>query len=197
VPKPAWRRVVGVGFCAVIITAFNAAVFAAPAAAHTALQSSTPKSDARVATPPSEVVLVFTTPVRPRLSRVVVRGPDGGQYATGAPQVNSAQVVQSLSPLTAAGRYEIDFRVVAPDGHSLTDSVRFTLTKSATNAGSTPTAAGSGPASSKVATAVPVSASNRDKSGPAVWVVVLGAAAALMVVAAAVWLGRRVTRDLD
>jgi methionine-rich copper-binding protein CopC len=197
VSKSAWRRVVGVGFCAVIITALNAAAFATPASAHTALKSSTPKSDARVATPPSVVVLDFTTPVRSRLSRVVVRGPDGRQYATGAPRVNSSQVVQALSPLTAAGRYEIAYRVVAPDGHPLIDSVRFTLTGSATNAAATPTAGGSGPASSPAGTAVPVSASNQDKGGPAVWVVALGAAAALVVVTAAVWLGRRVTRDLD
>jgi copper resistance protein C len=206
-----WDRVAA-GTVRVLLSAFFGAVVvgavAPPADAHTALKDSDPKAGAQVSAPPKEISLEFTEPISAQLTRVTVRGPGGGSFESGPPQVGSATVVQPLRPLGAAGEYQIVYRVVADDGHPLTGTVRFTLTAAASGSGSG--AATSAPTSSATSSAAPAPGSTAGASsaaptgatgdaggGVSPWWIAIGAVAAVAVVGGAVWFGRRATRGFE
>lgn len=168
---------------------------AGPAAAHTALEASSPGDGARLKAPPSQIKLAFTEPVRRNaLMRVDVRSAEGTQYAWGNPRVAGEEVVQALTPLTESGRYEVNYQVVALDGHLVTGGLKFTV--------STPADSEAVPEPDRAAPEPPlVSAKPRaaddDGSDVPPWGIGLGVLGACAVVGGAAWIGRQVTRDLD
>lgn len=176
--------------------------WAVPAAAHTALEDSTPEDGARVSVAPDQVVLDFTEPVRSQLTRVSVRGPSGDQFELGGPQSASDKVTQSLRPLGAAGKYEIVFRIVSADGHPVAGSVRFTLTRPGP-AASASTAASQAPAppanpGANAGNAPDAAADNNSDDGDvSPWVLGVMGIGLVAFVGGAVWFGRRLARDVD
>jgi methionine-rich copper-binding protein CopC len=176
---------------AALLSAGFVAVSAIPAGAHTALEASSPKADGKLDVAPSQVLLDFTEPIRKSLSRVVVLGPDGRRYESGPPQVGGDKLIQALKPLGPTGRYQVEFRVVASDGHPLVNEMRFTLTKPG------PAAGGS---EATTARFLPIVAVKENPNGPSdapSWAPLAAAAAAVIIAAGAVWFGRRVTHGLD
>jgi copper resistance protein C len=165
--------------------------------AHTALEATAPKDGARVGAEPDQVVLDFTGPIRTRLSKVTVRGPEGQRFESGPAQVTTDKVTQPLRPLGAVGRYQVIYRVVARDGHPLAGTVRFTLTRPGSAA--TPAASAGAPeqAPAPQARAAAEESDRGDSGGIPPWMLVIGAFGALAVVTGAVWFGRRVTHDID
>jgi copper resistance protein C len=145
------RAAAGLAGVTVACLAFTMA--ATPASAHTKLQSSDPKSGARLDEAPNGITLVFNDPLRGRYTQVGVRGPDGNNYETGPPQTVDGTVTQRVQPLRPAGKYRIGYRVVAPDGHPLTGTITFTLTEPGPAASATPAAPGSGSVPGAPATA--------------------------------------------
>ncbi|MGH3389169.1 MAG: copper resistance CopC family protein [Actinomadura sp.] len=188
-------------FLSVFFGAVVIAVAAPPAAAHTALKTTNPKSGARVTAPPSEITLEFTGPIRAPLTRVTVQGPGGAAFESGPPQVGSDTVAQPVRAFDTPGRYQIVYRVVAEDGHPLTGTIRFTVAGPAPDASGTATSSASSAPSapaSDAGTAVPSSATgDADDGGVSPWVISIGAIAALAFVTGVVWFGRRATRDLE
>jgi methionine-rich copper-binding protein CopC len=140
---------IAAGFAGVAIASATFTMAAGPASAHTKLQSSTPKSDARLDEPPTELKLVFNDPVRGKYTQVKMLGPDGNNYESGTPRTEGGTVTQRVRPLGPAGKYRIGYRVVAPDGHPLTGELDFILTKAGPGAAaaSAPSGAGSAAAS--------------------------------------------------
>jgi methionine-rich copper-binding protein CopC len=166
---------------------------ATPAAAHTALESSSPDDDARIGAAPDQITLKFTGPIRTRLSKVSVRGPGDERFELGSPQATSDTVTQLLRPLGAAGRYQIVYRVVAGDGHPLTGTIRFTLTRPGPGVTAPPANAPAGAEGTvRSATTQP-----DDVDEVPAWLLAIGAAGTVSAVTGALWFGRRVTRDLD
>jgi copper resistance protein C len=111
-----------------LICALTLLVGAAPALAHTRLQSSDPADGTSTATGPQRVSLVFNEPMQAGFATVTLIGPDGTAYQSGEVTADGGTVSVGLAPLGPAGRYEIGYRVVSEDGHPVTGSVGFTLT---------------------------------------------------------------------
>ncbi len=105
---------------------------AAPAFAHTRLQSSDPADGASVATRPARVSLTFNEAMQAGFTTITVVGPDGTRVPDRRGHGRRRHsVTVGLPPLGPAGRYEIGYRVVSDDGHPVTGSVAFTLTTAA------------------------------------------------------------------
>ena len=128
-----------IGVIRVVVAALVSVAFvfaSAPAAsADTVLVASSPQDDDEMALAPSQVELQFSEALRPVGDRVIVLGPSGDSYQTGAARIVGNKLTQPLSPLGPSGAYRIDFRVVAADGHSLYETITFTLTKPGPAAG--------------------------------------------------------------
>ena len=159
-----------------------------PAAAHTGLESTDPAADSSTGSAPAAVTLTFGGRVIG--ADVTVTGPDGAQATTG-PAVVEGSVVRIPVAVTAAGRYDVEWRATAADGHPLQGSFGFDHTPPA------PTAA---PSSAAPSSGTPVgtrndvieTAAGDDDGGTPGWVLpVLAAAVAVAAGAALVLLLRR------
>jgi copper resistance protein C len=118
------------------------------AAAHAKLESMTPSDGSTVAHPPKSVVLRFSEPIGAAGPDIVVRAPNGANVATGAPEVVDRVVTQPLGVLTEAGRYQVEARVVSADGHPITVTGTFTVTRADRSSGQAVAPAGEPPDSS-------------------------------------------------
>ena len=118
------------------------------AAAHNSLVSSDPADGARLASGPAAIRLTFDQPVRDGFNTVAVTGPDNTRWATGQVVAGGSSVSAALLPLGPAGEYVIGYRIVSADGHPVTGTVRFQLTRagSGTPAAQDPAADGDLPA---------------------------------------------------
>ncbi|OZM82375.1 copper resistance CopC family protein [Pseudonocardia sp. MH-G8] len=147
---------------------------AAPALAHTRLQSSDPTDGASLDSAPEQVALTFNEPMSPEFSTITVIGPDGQtNYQDGAVTAEGGTISTRLLPLGPAGRYEIGYRVVSADGHPVTGSVAFTLTTPGPGAASAPAESSAGPSAAPASPAPP--AASEDEGGAPVWPWVVGA----------------------
>lgn len=117
----------GVGFLSVLGLLLLAP---APAAAHVALQSSTPAKGSTVEGPVRELRLRFSQPVEPRYLTATVLGAAGEQIAGPAevvPMSNGRELALSVGELGAGG-YVVRWRAVSKDGHVVTGRFAFTAT---------------------------------------------------------------------
>jgi methionine-rich copper-binding protein CopC len=114
-------RVVAVTLLCAVTLLFGAA----PAFAHTRLQSSDPADGSSLGAGPQRVSLTFNEPMQTGFATLTVIGPDGRPYQSGEVTANGGTVSIGVAPLGPAGRYEIGYRVVSEDGHPVTGSVAF------------------------------------------------------------------------
>jgi copper resistance protein C len=159
---------------------------AAPAMAHTRLQSSEPADGTSTATAPQRVSLTFNEPMQAGFATLTVIGPDATAYQSGEISTDGGTVSIAVAPLGPAGRYEIGYRVVSEDGHPVTGSVAFTLTApgpaaaaaSSARAAAAAATAGAAPEAPAPATPAPapVATSSDDSGGTPVWPWILGGA---------------------
>lgn len=146
--------------------------FPVAASAHTTLVAQSPKAGATVAAP-REVTLTFAD--RVIQPGVVVRSATGKRVDGGA-RPDGRTVIAPLPGHLAPGRYQVGWRVVAPDGHVQTGAFRFAV----------PDANGKVPAA-------PRSASSGGSGGPPVWLWV-AIAGAVVLVAGGLYAVRRAVR---
>jgi len=90
---------------------------AAPAFAHTRLESSNPTDKSSVDAAPESVSLTFNEDISAEFATMSVVGPDGTNYQSGQVSAAGGQVSTAVSPLGPAGVYQIGYRVVSDDGH--------------------------------------------------------------------------------
>lgn len=116
---------------------------AGTASAHNVLISSNPEDGARVQTSPGEVSLTFDQPVQDAgdesVNQIAVTGPGGDRWTAGPAKADGTVVSAPLRTLGPKGEYVIGYRILSADGHTVSDEVRFTLTKPG---GGTPAPAG-------------------------------------------------------
>ncbi|WP_406629777.1 copper resistance CopC family protein [Amycolatopsis sp. WGS_07] len=94
------------------------------------MESSVPAKDSAVAAGPAAIVLTFNEPLDSGFTELAVRGPDGTtHWESAAPTVSGATLSAPVKPLGPAGKYTVDYRVVSADGHPVSGSYSFTLTK--------------------------------------------------------------------
>lgn len=140
---------------------------AAPAFAHAALISSDPADGAELDTAPTRVTLTFNQDIEPQFATVTVSGPDGTPYADGAVRVDGPTVVVDVTPLGAAAPYVVAFRVISADGHPISGTYTFRLTKAAPAVANSPT-----PAPSAAPAQAPAAS---DEQGFPAWIAVAAA----------------------
>ena len=134
-----------------VAAVFIGVVSAAPASAHTALQSASP-ADGSAVRPPAQIVLTYNEPVQ--FTQVVVTDAAGRQYQSGKPVNVDNTVTQQLATTPPNGRYTVAWRVVAPDGHPVEGTYKFTVTGSSATAPAAAPAAPSGPAGTSSGTSL-------------------------------------------
>jgi hypothetical protein len=163
-----------------------------PAAAHTTLRESDPPANGSVAVLPQLVRLTFTTqlPAAPTIEVVDANGASVNSSPVSLRGNTALQPVQG----SRAGRYTVNWKATAPDGHQITGSFAFTVAAGNVSpgpAGSPTVPATTGPSPTEAA---PTAAAPRsDGSGPRwPWL-----AAGLLAVAllAIVWYVRRQRRS--
>jgi len=132
--------------------------FPGAASAHTTLVAQTPKPDATVAAPAAVTLTFADRVIQPA---VVVRSAAGKRVDGGA-RPDGRKVIAPLPKHLAAGRYQVGWRVVAPDGHVQTGEFRFAV----------PDASGKVPAAPAV---------DGGGSGPPAWLWVAIAGAVVLV----------------
>lgn len=113
-------------FAAVTLTGLALVLGAAPAFAHVSLVTSNPSDGASVTSLPTRIRLVFSEAVQ-EPAYVAVTAPNGSRVNSGSPVVARSTVVQSLKPLSAAGRYTVAYRIISVDGHPVSAGLSFTL----------------------------------------------------------------------
>lgn len=145
---------------------------AAPALAHTRLQSSDPTDGASLDTAPEHISLTFNEEMTPGFSTVTIVGPDGAHYETGDVGAEGGTVSTAVLPLGPAGQYKIGYRVVSADGHPVTGEISFTLT----TPGPGTSAPAPAPAAAPAAAPSPAAAAPADSGGGTpVWPWIVGA----------------------
>ena len=184
---------------AVTMTACVAALLgAAPAFAHTRLESSDPADGSSIASAPESVSLRFNEAIQADFATLSVVGPDGTQYQKGVVSAANGQVGTAVSPLGPAGTYQIGYRVVSDDGHPVSGKVSFTLTAPGpggalpTPSAGVPSVAAPAPVPAPVTAAVDPQAGTEQSEGAPIWPWLLGAVVLVGAgAAAALRLGRQ------
>jgi len=102
-----------------------------PAIAHTTLVSSTPRNGATIHVTPKSFVLNFSEALAQiegkSISTITLVGPSKIQVKLDSIRVlKSRMSAKPFAPLPL-GRYEIRYRVVADDGHTLTGQIYFSI----------------------------------------------------------------------
>jgi methionine-rich copper-binding protein CopC len=148
------------------------------ASAHDVLVGTTPAEDGAIDTAPASVSLEFSEAPQSLGTAVVVTGPDGAAASEGAPEISGSTVVQQLSDGLPAGTYTVDWRATSADGHPLTGSFAFDVTRDA------PAAAPAGGEAASPDDGDLAPASSESSSFPVVWIVIalIAAVAVVLVV---------------
>ncbi|MEV0296666.1 copper resistance CopC family protein [Nocardia sp. NPDC050710] len=102
---------------------------AGPAAAHSAAVGSVPEDGATVDTGPARVSVTFNEELQPNFPSLTVVGPDGNLWSKGQPRVDGKTVDVEVGELGPAGDYTIAYRVTSADGHPVSGTRKFTLSK--------------------------------------------------------------------
>jgi methionine-rich copper-binding protein CopC len=110
-----------------VLVLVDAVAVGGTASAHTGLSSCDPADGAVLTAPPATVTLVFDGPMVNIGAAVVITGPDGQQYPTGTPVVDSTDVRTDVPALGPAGQYTVIYRVISGDGHAVEGQIRFQL----------------------------------------------------------------------
>ena len=103
-----------------------------PASAHTSLSSSTPKAGSELTISPLEISLQFEEELLvlggSETNRISVTNDKNQEFVVGQTTVNGSVATAQLdSPSMKNGSYLVSYRVVAVDGHVLTDEYSFEI----------------------------------------------------------------------
>lgn len=105
-----------------------------PAAAHAELTGFA--LDAAVQ--PHVVRLTFSEQVEALGLDLIVLDPNGNAVQDGEPVVDGASITVALQPFTVAGDYRVNFRVLSADGHVVTGSNTFSVSRAGLDVSSSP-----------------------------------------------------------
>jgi copper resistance protein C len=164
-------RLVAVSLLLVAVT-FAATLTAAAASAHAARVSVDPAENAVLSIGPTRVSATFNEQLQATFAAMTLVGPDGNLWSSGQPQVQGAVISLGVGPLGPSGNYTVNYRVTSADGHPVSGSWSFQLTR--------PGAGIPGP---------PAGGSETASDDIPVWPFVVGAIA--LVAGAALWAARR------
>lgn len=98
-------------------------------AAHTHLDRSEPAENATLDSAPATVKLWFSSRIEPDFSRIEVIDAEGKQVEKGKPTISSnrRELETDLNEGLASGTYQVNWNVVARDGHRQRGSFSFSV----------------------------------------------------------------------
>ncbi|WP_156755442.1 copper resistance CopC family protein [Actinokineospora pegani] len=169
-------RILGRALVTALVALFALVGLAGTALAHNQLVGSTPAQNATLETGPASIELTFDQPVQAGkdLNTIVVVGPDGtSQWQDGTAVVKSNVVSVPLRDLGPAGVYNVGYRILSADGHSVSGQLPFTLTKAGTGTPSDQPLNASAPAADDSTSAA--APQNANDEGVPIWVWIVGA----------------------
>ncbi len=129
-PPRSFARLLAITALAVALSA-GGLLIASPASAHDELVSTDPAADSTVATLPAQLTLTFTEAFNAEGSEVEVKDAAGASLVAGAPVAQDNVLTQPLQG-TASGVITVLWKVVADDGHPVSDQFTFTVTPAPT-----------------------------------------------------------------
>lgn len=156
--------------------------YAAAAWAHAARIAGDPADNAELPQPPAVVSATFNEPMQAQFAAMTVIGPDGVQWAEGAPTVDGTVISVPVRPGGPAGEYTVNYRATSADGHVVTGSWSYRVLTAGT---APPVAASAAPPTTTAA----APAADVPADGLPVWPFLAGAA--VIVAAVALWAVRR------
>lgn len=105
--------------------------FAAPAAAHDTIVSSTPAADEQLTTAPEQITLTFSNELlsleENSGTAMTVHDESGADWVAGAPVVQGDTVTTPLKPGMPNGSFLVTWKVVSSDGHPTSGEYSFSL----------------------------------------------------------------------
>ncbi|MFC9476546.1 copper resistance CopC family protein [Nocardia sp. NPDC055002] len=119
-----------VGLLAVLFACAFAA--AGTASAHSGAVSSVPENGSTVEVGPARASVTFNEELQQNFPSLTVVGPDGRLWSKGKALVEGRSVSVELGELGPVGEYTIAFRVTSADGHPVSGTRTFTLSKAGT-----------------------------------------------------------------
>ena len=158
---------------------------ASPAFGHASQVGSSPAADDVLPASPSEVTVTFDSGLLDMGAALVVRGQDGTSIVTGEPVIDDRSFSVAVDPSAPAGAYDVAYRVVSADGHTVEGSFTYTVegtpdaaepSSVAASSASPAAAAGEEVSESAPEAAPPLTTSDAEASGgfPVIWVVGVG-----------------------
>ncbi|MBW0269846.1 copper resistance protein CopC [Nocardia sp. MH4] len=127
------RLRIGRRVLAVLIAGLFAAMFAAgTASAHSGAVSSVPEDGSTVEAGPARASITFNEELQQNFPSLTVVGPDGRLWSKGKALVEGRTVSVELGELGPVGEYTLAFRVTSADGHPVSGTRHFTLSKAGT-----------------------------------------------------------------
>lgn len=169
---------------AALLLGAGAIVGASPAFGHASGVGSSPAADEVLPSPPSNVTIDFDSGLLDMGAALVVRDQDGTSIVTGEPVIDDRSFSVAVDPAAPPGVYDVAYRVVSADGHTVEGAFTYTVEgtpaagESSVDAGaSAPAAPPAGDAeTTPTEAAAPVTTSAAEESGgfPVIWVVGVG-----------------------
>lgn len=163
-----------------VTTAALLVTTAVPAAAHVELESSDPAEGATVAAP-TTVTLTFTGEVTASKEAIRITARDGSDWTVSSVKADGDTVTATVTPKGPAGPHGMTYRVTSTDGHTLSGTIRFTVTAPTTTAPPTTTTTTSAPTTEVSAAAQADNTAPAEEGGWPAWLWVLLAAALVAV----------------
>lgn len=105
---------------------------AGTAAAHSAPVASVPENGSTIEAGPERVSVTFNEQLQTNFPSLTVVGPDGNLWSKGKPAVEGNSVSVAVGELGPAGEYTIAYRVTSADGHPVSGTRTFTLSRAGT-----------------------------------------------------------------
>lgn len=104
-------------------------VGAGVAQAHSVPESSVPADGAAVDVGPERASVSFNEALQDSFAKMTVVGPDGNLWSKGDAAVEGPTISVAVGDLGPTGAYTIAYRVTSADGHVVSGTRTFTLTK--------------------------------------------------------------------
>ena len=108
-----------------------ALVASTSAFAHAHLESTSPKAEAVLASPPTEVAIELSEDIEAKFSSIEVRDAKGARVDNNDPHLapdDAKRLIVSLHPLEP-GSYKVDWKVISVDTHKTHGSFSFKVSK--------------------------------------------------------------------
>lgn len=95
--------------------------------AHAVLVSSIPKENSTITSSPKKAVLRFDARIEKKVSQVKLFKETGGKVALKSPSGGAENELIVALPKLKPGKYRLEYKVLASDGHLTPGLIRFTI----------------------------------------------------------------------